>query len=1029
MRFQEKEEVFINSDDELLGTAFQMKASAEAFRATIDSLYRYKEEAMVRELISNGDDAHTLRERERPDTNVMIPTHYSSVSTNQLFETTQNTEENRWMAPYGKPYRVHVPTEKEPYFEIEDFGVGLPLSDIIGEPIKEIVTVKKEVDGFMVDVPTGEEHYKFGANGKVMFSGGMYTTIFDSRKNNDNDQIGGFGLGCKSPATVSDSYTVTTRFNGEKHVVYMYIDKKGMPRAELVTADDQGFPAPVPMQEGEYNGMTVNVPITHDKRHKVKAACRKVLRFMRNSYVLNIGIGVSQPNWIGHKFANMRISDQKNGNHYVIMGGVTYPMELDILPQDLQGKLENIKTDTYLFLDVGAVTPQPSREDLEYTDHNIEVLEIEYSMALEKVDEYVKSYRTPADVVARINMYNNLNTIFKGHYLNSVLPPVLRYPKGDNSDLVEMGVTRHLGYDLPKGYRSIRVVGYGYSVSVGAMLESNDITSLKRGIRSGMDSVDVYPKKDGRKTMFFYIPSGCLAPYVKLAQFANGLDRNEYVRVVPINMEYNSRTRFIKMLADKEFDYRTHIEQCKQDLVSLNANSIYLNTKNNAGVLSTVTTDTNIQSTAESVLVRYYAETVGFMDDFKFLEICFGQLGAEIVNANDIKIERRKAKALEARGVMRLRNNYYGSKKRVKLDSLGESFQELVDVCRKVGSKIPYVLLSGSDFDVADPLSSDYSLFKIVDEIHDLYKFAETHSELFNKINDTPDFNNRPLLVGLRKNARSLLKDFSDVFITAEEYQDELIQACVSKGVVEDYCQSLRLIDISNLELKRYWESYIHLKVTAPRLLTDAMTPLKQMYSYRLREGDRKAKKFIDDIEDLPSYLSDILENDKAVINARVKTKRFTDYWKNKLEELDTWARELTGVGFQRLTRYGSDTLHEYYELMFVYKMAGVTKGFISSCWEKERNLERHQNRLKTDISRVYISSSMSVLSSIRRHSKYQTSEKKLSILPRSVIIQLRLQQLGVLPEEYHTDMSKFYTKEGMKEYLEDIKEKGKDNE
>lgn len=96
--------------------------------------------------------------------------------------------------------KVHLPTYTEPYFSVRDFGPGLSHSDVLS----------------------------------------LYTTYFRSTKDNDNSQIGGFGLGSKSPFAVADQFTVTSWHGGYKRSYICYKDG-GLPRVNLV--GEQALPA------------------------------------------------------------------------------------------------------------------------------------------------------------------------------------------------------------------------------------------------------------------------------------------------------------------------------------------------------------------------------------------------------------------------------------------------------------------------------------------------------------------------------------------------------------------------------------------------------------------------------------------------------------------------------------------------------------------------------------------------------------------------------------------------------------------
>ena len=78
MKFNTPNTGYVNSDQMLGGVGMSIKASAKSIRTLIDTLYRYKEEAVARELISNGRDAHHMRDAMLKPS--MQPSHYQSLS-------------------------------------------------------------------------------------------------------------------------------------------------------------------------------------------------------------------------------------------------------------------------------------------------------------------------------------------------------------------------------------------------------------------------------------------------------------------------------------------------------------------------------------------------------------------------------------------------------------------------------------------------------------------------------------------------------------------------------------------------------------------------------------------------------------------------------------------------------------------------------------------------------------------------------------------------------------------------------------
>ena len=102
---------------------FNMAATAEAFNILSSSLYSNPKLAIIRELSTNANDAHKQAGKE------------------------------------DYPFDLHLPTPSEPFFNIRDFGDGIP-EDLIYN---------------------------------------IYVNYFTSTKSDREDQTGYFGLGSKTP--------------------------------------------------------------------------------------------------------------------------------------------------------------------------------------------------------------------------------------------------------------------------------------------------------------------------------------------------------------------------------------------------------------------------------------------------------------------------------------------------------------------------------------------------------------------------------------------------------------------------------------------------------------------------------------------------------------------------------------------------------------------------------------------------------------------------------------------------------------
>ena len=113
------------------------------------------------------------------------------------------------------PCEINIPDKINPNFEVRDFGTGLSEEDI----------------------------YR------------LFCTYFASSKNETNEQIGGFGLGCKSGFAYSESFSVTSWFNGVKT---NYIMTKMGSTPTCVTG--KSYPSDEP------SGLKISIPVNESFR-------------------------------------------------------------------------------------------------------------------------------------------------------------------------------------------------------------------------------------------------------------------------------------------------------------------------------------------------------------------------------------------------------------------------------------------------------------------------------------------------------------------------------------------------------------------------------------------------------------------------------------------------------------------------------------------------------------------------------------------------------------------------------------------
>ena len=218
------------------------------------------------------------------------------------------------------PFDVHIPTQLEAWFSIRDYGTGLSDEDV-----------------------------------RNVFSG-----IGISTKRDSNEVIGCFGIGSLSPFAVSDSFTVTSYYNGTKSVYNCYRDDNRTPVVALLTSCDTDEP----------NGLEIHVPVDPEIGEKWEAEARNVFRHWSGT-TANIN-----SDWVNKELSERYYTVETEhygfsghyGNMYAVMGNIAYEIDDDILPYGFSG------WNGYVKFELGDLSFDTARENLEVTDGNKTVI-------------------------------------------------------------------------------------------------------------------------------------------------------------------------------------------------------------------------------------------------------------------------------------------------------------------------------------------------------------------------------------------------------------------------------------------------------------------------------------------------------------------------------------------------------------------------------------------------------------------------------------------------------------------------------
>lgn len=349
------------------GQRFGVEMGPQLFAVLTSSLYKDKPRAVVRETLANAVDAH--RQRDALFGGATPEALAADPSNSVLRAQFNDLLERRYAVPGTKP-KLHLPSRMEPWFSVEDFGLGLTPEQIMGE-------------------------LKTNEDGSTYREGGIYTTLFASDKRENNQAIGAYGLGSKSPFSISDVFTVHSFVGGVEHRYMMYLGVDGSPLVNWLTEDS-------PIQTERPNGVIVridNIPMN------ISAQLVDSVRYMMLTLdeherpIVDGDFSIPQP--LEFEFITPQIGKTKhnllNSSVYVSTGGVLYPVETAKIKETLSpaecGVFESYISDStslVAFMPLGSIAIPPSREEISYDEVSMENVTEVLRVAIQKSVEEAK---------------------------------------------------------------------------------------------------------------------------------------------------------------------------------------------------------------------------------------------------------------------------------------------------------------------------------------------------------------------------------------------------------------------------------------------------------------------------------------------------------------------------------------------------------------------------------------------------------------------------------------------------------------
>lgn len=370
-------------------STFKITPSAKAFKILSDSLYKNNIRAIIRELSCNALDSHVAAGKA------------------------------------DVPFEIHLPTQIEPYFAVQDFGVGLSHDEVTS----------------------------------------VYTTYFESTKTDSNEFVGALGLGSKSPFSYTDAFTVVSVKDGIKSIYSAFLNAEGTPAIKRLHHEETDLP----------NGVRVEVPLKKGQNlYEMRTWVEQALEVFR-PFTVRPKITTHDDAIPDYKFVKKDITKgvhllSRNSNIHetvVVMGNIEYKVDFRILEQKVQnlyeGDIEKIRDfqqsfrflsqDTFLLeFDLGELEFAPSREELHYTEYTIKNIKDRVDEVANNIKKYVMDeflqIKNPWEIIELAEKFEEETTTFP-RVVNEALEELEgKLPEFDYTKINQFRAECKAAYDL-----------------------------------------------------------------------------------------------------------------------------------------------------------------------------------------------------------------------------------------------------------------------------------------------------------------------------------------------------------------------------------------------------------------------------------------------------------------------------------------------------------------------------------------------------------------------------------------------------
>jgi hypothetical protein len=414
-------------------------------------------------------------------------------------ELSTNALDSHVDAGNSAPIEVETPGPLRPVFLVRDHGLGLDAGDV-----HRIIS-------------------KYGA----------------STKRGDNTAVGMLGLGCKSPLTYTDQFTIVGVKDGVKTTVSVSRDEAGSGNMKILSQEPTDEP----------NGSTWQVPTKRDDDFEGKAA--RFFRFWQPGTVLLNG---QEPAGLdGFKLSDELTVLPIEQNDWIVQGNVAYPTDLGIYGRQtgkyVDGRYVTGRSALVARVDIGSVGFTPSRESLDESDKTAATIQrIKVEFRKQATDGVQRAVDAAPDKSAALLAYAEATEALPNGYVPD--PDTIRY-KGallpTFADEIGATAISSAGYKRSTGRKKIGpaqaatalwIVDYANEHFTGANRNKLEAYMERHGIKNANQPLYITPQDKPQHAA--WIPEDNVLSWPDVRKWQPPPDPNATAKVKRVTGSYNA---------------------------------------------------------------------------------------------------------------------------------------------------------------------------------------------------------------------------------------------------------------------------------------------------------------------------------------------------------------------------------------------------------------------------------------------------------------------------------------------------------